>query len=52
MLARFRVRLSGYELLRRTVIETVNDDCFSLAATVAYYFFLSLFPSMLFVLAL
>ncbi len=52
MLAPFQTRLSQYELLKRTVTETINDDCFSLAAQMAYYFFLSLFPAVLFLLAM
>jgi membrane protein len=52
MLAAFDVPLSWRELLKRTVKETSADDCLGLAAQLAYYFFLALFPAVLFVLAL
>jgi membrane protein len=39
------------ELLRRTYQEFVADDCPGLGAQLAYYFFLALFPAMLFILA-
>jgi membrane protein len=39
------------ELVRRTVRETIDDDCLGLAAQVAYYLFLALFPAILFLLA-
>ena len=34
-------------LLKRTVKEVVEDSCFGLAAQLAYYFFLSVFPALL-----
>ena len=40
------------ELIRRTVKEVIDDDCFSIAAQLAYYFALALFPALLFVVAL
>ena len=52
MLAAFDIPLSWGELLKRTAKETSEDDCFGLAAQLAYYFFLALFPAVLFVLAL
>jgi membrane protein len=52
MLAVFDIPLSWGELLKRTVKETSKDDCFGLAAQLAYYFFLALFPAILFILAL
>jgi membrane protein len=52
MLAAFKIPLSWGELLKRTAKETSEDDCFGLAAQLAYYFFLALFPAVLFVLAL
>jgi membrane protein len=52
MLAAFKIPLSWGELLKRTAKETSADDCFGLAAQLAYYFFLALFPAVLFVLAL
>jgi membrane protein len=52
MWAAFKIPVSWTELLKRTVRETSNDDCPGLAAQLAYYFFLALFPAVLFVLAL
>jgi membrane protein len=40
------------ELGRRTWRESVDDDVFGLAAQLSYYFFLALFPALLFLLAL
>jgi len=47
----FAIPISWGELLKRTVRETIDDDCLSQAAQLAYYFFLSLFPAVLFLLA-
>jgi membrane protein len=52
MLAAFDVPLGWGELLKRTAKETSADDCLGLSAQLAYYFFLALFPAVLFVLAL
>ena len=52
MFAAFEIHLSFGELLKRTVKETIDDDCLGLAAQLAYYFFLALFPAALFLLAL
>jgi membrane protein len=52
MLASFDIPLSWGDLLKRTAKETNDDDCLGLAAQLAYYFFLALFPAILFVLAL
>jgi membrane protein len=52
MLAGFDIPLSWGDLLKRTVKETSEDDCLGLAAQLAYYFFLALFPAILFILAL
>jgi membrane protein len=52
MLAAFDVPLTWGELLKRTAKEANNDDCLGLAAQLAYYFFLALFPGVLFLLAL
>src|SRR6201988_3271017 len=46
------VPLSWSELARRTWREVVEDDVLGLAAQLSYYFFLALFPAILFVLAL
>jgi membrane protein len=52
VVAVFDIPLSWGELLKRTAKETNEDDCFGLAAQLAYYFFLALFPTVLFALAL
>jgi membrane protein len=52
MLSHFRVPLGWGEMLKRTAKETLADDCLSLAAELAYYFFLALFPALLFLVAL
>jgi membrane protein len=52
MFAAFDIPLSWGELLKRTAKETSADDCLGQAAQLAYYFFLALFPAVLFVLAL
>jgi membrane protein len=52
VLAAFDVPLSWTQLIKRTAKETSADDCLGLAAQLAYYFFLALFPAILFVLAL
>lgn len=48
----FSIPISWSELLRRTYRESMADDVFGLAAQLAYYFFLALFPAMLCLLAL
>ena len=52
MFKAFEIPLSWGELLKRTAKETSADDCLGLAAQLAYYFFLALFPAVLFLLAL
>jgi membrane protein len=52
MLAYLKNPISWRELFRRTVRETVADDAAGLAAELAYYFFLALFPALLALLAL
>lgn len=52
MLQEFSLPVSWWELTRRTVRESVDDDFLGLAAQLAYYFFLALFPTILFLLAL
>ena len=46
------VALSWSELGRRTWREVMDDDVLGLAAQLSYYFFLALFPALLFLLAL
>jgi membrane protein len=48
----FDIPLSWGDLLKRTAKEASDDDVLGLAAQLAYYFFLALFPAILFVLAL
>jgi membrane protein len=52
MLAHFETELGWRELLKRTAKETQADNGLGLAAQLAYYFFLSLFPALLFLIAL
>ena len=46
------VPVSWSELARRTWREMIDDDVLGLAAQLSYYFFLALFPAILFLLAL
>ena len=48
----FEKELSWKELARRTVKDSIQDDVAGLAAQLSYYFFLSLFPALLFLVAL
>ena len=48
----FGTPLSWSELLRRTWQDAMEDDILGLAAQLAYYFFLALFPALLFLLAI
>jgi membrane protein len=52
MLAYFDSSLEPRELIKRTVSETQADNGLGLAAQLAYYFFLALFPALLFSIAL
>ena len=52
MLIFFRVPLRWSEVLTRTVAEIGADNCLGLAAQLAFYFFLALFPALLFLVAL
>src|SRR5207245_10014155 len=47
-----RVPIGWAELIKRTAREVMADNCLGLAAQLAYYFFLALFPALLFVVAL
>jgi membrane protein len=51
MLSYFETRIGWGELLKRTAKETSADNGLGLAAQLAYYFFLALFPLLLFLLA-
>jgi membrane protein len=48
----FKFPIGWFELSRRTVQKAMNDNCFDLAAGLAYYFFLAVFPALLFVISL
>jgi membrane protein len=52
MFQAFKIPVSWYELGKRTISETIEDDVSGLAAELAYYFFLALFPALLFLVAL
>ena len=52
MLRVLAVPISWRELAKRTYTEILADNCLGLAAQLAYYFFLALFPALLFVVAL
>jgi membrane protein len=52
MLAYFDSTISGRELLARTYKDSIEDDALGLAAQLAYYFFLALFPAILCVIAI
>jgi membrane protein len=47
-----KVPLGWGELAKRTAHEVLADNCMGLAAQLAYYFFLALFPALLFVTAI
>jgi membrane protein len=51
MLKAFRIPLTWTELLKRTFAEVQADNCLGLAAQLSYYFFLALFPALLFMVA-
>jgi membrane protein len=52
MFAAFDIPVSWGELLKRTARDSGQDDILGLAAQLAYYFFLALFPAILFLIAL
>jgi membrane protein len=47
-----RLGIGPIELAKRTVREVIDDDCMGMAAQLAYYLALALFPAMLFLVAL
>jgi membrane protein len=51
-LASFDIPISWRELIRRTVKDSIADDALGLAAQLAYYCFLALFPTLLALVAL
>jgi membrane protein len=52
MLAYFETAIGWPELLKRTYKDMIEDDAMGLAAQLAYFFFLALFPAILCVIAL
>jgi membrane protein len=52
MLGALKVPISWTELTKRTYREVLADNCLGLAAQLAYYFFLALFPALLFLVAI
>lgn len=50
--AGFRTPLSLREIVTRTAAEISEDNCLGIAAQLAFYFFLALFPALLFFVAL
>jgi membrane protein len=48
----FRAPIGWYELGRRTIRDTFDDGCPGLAAQLAFYFLLALFPALLFLVSL
>ena len=52
MFQSFRVPISWRELARRTWREINDDNCLGLAAQLAYYFILALFPALIVVVAI
>src|SRR5205823_7266923 len=51
MLKAFAVPLGWKDILKRTAAEVQADNCLGLAAQLSYYFFLALFPALLFMVA-
>lgn len=51
-LAQLRVSASWRDIIRATIAEVREDNCLGLAAQLAFYFFLALFPALLFLVAL
>jgi uncharacterized BrkB/YihY/UPF0761 family membrane protein len=52
MLRTFRVPLSWNDLFKRIASEVMADNGLNLAAQLAYYFFLALFPALIVLVAL
>jgi len=48
----FGIPITWMEVFKRVAREVVADNCLGLAAQLAYYFFLALFPALLFLVAL
>ncbi len=52
MLRAFRIPITWTEIVKRTAREVMADNCLNLAAQLAYYFFLALFPALLVLIAI
>src|SRR5436190_10882053 len=52
MLAYLKVPLTWREIVTRTVREALADNLFGMSAQLSYYFFFSLFPALLLLIAL
>jgi membrane protein len=52
MLKAFTIPIGWNELFKRTAREVIADNCLNLAAQLAYYFFLALFPALLVLVAI
>jgi membrane protein len=52
MVANFRAAIPWTQVIDRTVREISEDNCLGLAAQLAFYFLLALFPALLFLVAL
>jgi membrane protein len=50
--ADFHSSLTVVDLVKQTITEVNDDNCLGLAAQLAFYFFLALFPALLFLVAL
>jgi membrane protein len=48
----FRLPVGWFEIAKRTITSVIQDNVLGMSAQLAYYFFLSLFPALLFVVAL
>ena len=47
-----RIPISPWQLIRRTVSETIKDDVMGMAGQLAYFFVLALFPALIFFVSL
>jgi membrane protein len=52
MFAYFGVPIPWSQVMKRTLTEIGDDNCFGLAAQLAFYFLMALFPALLFLVAL
>jgi membrane protein len=48
----FKFTIGWFELIKRTARKVISDNCMDLAAELAYYFFLALFPALIFIISL